>query len=43
MWLDMQGFELLALKSGEVLLRTVKAVYTEVSMVEIVQRFATLF
>lgn len=34
LWLDMQGAELLALKAGQSILKTVTAIYTEVEFVE---------
>jgi len=35
LWLDMQGFELFALKSASRLLKTVKIIYTEVEFIEL--------
>ena len=35
MWLDMQGFELFALKAGNEVLQNVKAIYMEVSIIEL--------
>jgi FkbM family methyltransferase len=37
MWLDLQGLELMVLKSGLNILKSVKAIYTEVSSTEIYQ------
>lgn len=34
MWLDLQGMELMVLKSGVNILKSVKAIYTEVSIIE---------